>query len=397
MSFEIRPITEDELETFIEVASTTLIRNPAEFEAMRPEFTLCGFENGRIATTYATWPLTMRFNGNAVPVAGVTGVGTLPIYRRRGHLRKITAVHFKQLYEEGQRSIAILNASWAAIYQRFGYAIVTTRNAYTIEPRFLEFSLDQSVSGVFRDLGDNDFPMLVDLYRKFRSDRTGYVHRGRAMWYAGVLSPPTSTDVRSYSVRYEENGNPLGYVIYSILRSASPAVGHRLSVRDLIWLTPSAYRAIWTFFSRMDLVTDIIWERVPTDDPLPHLLLEPRMLHLTSKDGLLGRIVDVERALTHRNYFQDAVLTFELSDDICPWNRGLWKLETSKDGSTVTRTREKPQLRMPVSTLAMLLFGQISPSEAARMKRLETINDSILSMWDSVMRTKYRPFCADFF
>jgi predicted acetyltransferase len=217
------------------------------------------------------------------------------------------------------------------------------------------------------------------------------------MWHAGVLSSHASTDARLYTVVYEEDGDPLGYVIYTIQRNASPAMEHRLAVRDLIWISPSAYRAIWTFFSCMDLIRDIIWERVPTDDPLPHLILEPKMLHLTSKDGLLARIVDVERALIQRNYSHEAVLTFEISDDLCPWNHGQWKLEVSRNGSIVNRTSEKPQLRMPVSTLAMLLFGQISASEAARMNRLEAINESTLSMWDSVMLTKYRPFCADFF
>jgi hypothetical protein len=31
------------------------------------------------------------------------------------------------------------------------------------------------------------------------------------------------------------------------------------------------------------------------------------------------------------------------------------------------------------------------------MGRLEVNEDSSLSLWDNVMRTKYRPFCADYF
>jgi len=396
MGFELRPATEQEMKQFIDVASTTLIRNPREFEAMRPEFTLCAFENGKIASSYGAWPLFMRFNGRAVPVAGVTSVGTLPIYRRRGHLRKITAAHFEFLHEQGDRPIAILNASWVAIYQRFGYAVVGTRNAYQVEPRFLEFSFDQPDSGALREFEDDNFPLLVDLYRKFRADRTGYVHRGRPMWDAGVLAPP-GTNGHLHTVIYEEKGDPLGYVIYTVHQQVPPIAGHRLAIRDLVWLSPSAYRAIWKHFAPMDLIGNIVWERVPADDPLPHLLLEPRMLHLTSKDGLLGRIVDVERALTKRNYSEETTLTFEILDDFCPWNHGRWKLEVSGTESMAARTRSEPQLVMPISTLALLVFGQISASEAARMAQLEVRDESALSSWDKVMRTKYRPFCADFF
>jgi hypothetical protein len=52
---------------------------------------------------------------------------------------------------------------------------------------------------------------------------------------------------------------------------------------------------------------------------------------------------------------------------------------------------------MPVSTLAMLFFGQITASEAARMGRLDVSDNKALQLWDRVMRTEHRPFCADMF
>lgn len=395
MGVEIRPATQEEMEQFRHVASTALVMSPEGFQAMQPEFTLCAFEDGKLATSYGVWPLTMRFDGEGVPVAAVTTVGTLPIYRRRGYLRRITTAHFELLHEQGERPIAILWASMAAIYQRYGYAVVSTNNSYNVEPRYLEFALEQSVPGSFREVKDDEFPLLVDLYRKFRADRTGYVHRGRVMWDAGVLAPPQAQSMLN-KVVYQEDGEPLGYVVYTL----EPMQGfgqQRLVIRDLVWLTMSAYRAIWNHFANMDLVNSILWGRAPSDDPLPHLLLEPRMLHHTSGDGLLGRIVDVERALPMRAYPEEGALTFEIVDDLCPWNRGRWKLETSTTDSSISRTSDEPQLVMPVSTLALLLFGEISASQAARMERLDVLDESTLSLWDRVMRTKYRACCADMF
>jgi predicted acetyltransferase len=398
MESEIRAARPEEMEEFRRIASTALVLSLGALEGLRPEWTLCAFENGKLATSYAAWPLTMRFNGEGTPVAGVTMVGTLPIYRRRGYLRRITASHFELLHERGEQPIAILYASRVAIYQRYGYAVVSTHHSYNLDPRYLEFPLARPVPGTFREVGDDEFGLLVDLYRRFRAERTAYIHRGRAMWEAGVLAPPPAGGSLS-KVVYEEAGEPLGYVVYTVepQQDAGPGPNHRLSIRDLVWLTASAYQAAWNCFANMDLVSNIIWGRVPGDDPLPHLLLEPRRLRLTSSDGILARIVDVERALPRRRYGEEGVLTFEILDDLCPWNCGRWKLETSAAGAAISRTSEEPQLVMPISTLAMLVFGQIRATEAARMERLDVLKHNALPLWDGVMRTAYRPFCADMF
>ena len=396
MAVEIRPITPEELDEFKRVAGSALVMNPDTFVGMRPEFTLCAFEDGKLTTSFAAWPFMMRLNGTAVPVAAVTTVGTLPIYRRRGYLRKVTALYFQQLHEQGERAIAILFASMAAIYQRYGYAVVSTNVSYTIDPRYLQFTLPSSATGTFREIGDDDFPLLVNLYRSFREERTGLIHRGREMWNASALAAPPSGGFL-HRVVYEEDGEPQGYLIYTAQPGSAQAPGNSVSIRDLVWLTSSAYRAGWDYFANMDIIERITWGRVPSDDPLPHLLLEPRMLRVTSGDGILGRIVDVERALPGRCYDEEAVLTFEISDDFCPWNQGRWKLETSPEGSSITRTSETPQVVMPVSTLAMLVFGQISATEAARMARLEVNEPDALPMWDRTMHTRYRPICTDMF
>ncbi|UCB43825.1 MAG: GNAT family N-acetyltransferase [Dehalococcoidales bacterium] len=401
MSVEFRPATKEEMERFHYVAGNALVftQNPDTANTMQPELTYCAFEDGKLATTYAEWPLMMRFNGSSAPIAGVTFVGTLPIYRRRGYLRKITTSRFEILREQGERVIAALYASRAAIYQRYGYAVVSTQNSYNFDPRYLQFSVPQAVPGAFRELADDEFPLLVELYRHFRADKTGYIHRPRAMWDSGVLVPPPTGGMLT-KVVYQEGDKPLGHLIY-VMESPpggeAPGPNARLTIRDLVWLTPAAYRAAWDYIANMDLVSNVAWYRVPSDDPLSHLLLEPRMLRKTSGDGLLGRIIDVEKALPQRQYDEEGTLTFEISDELCPWNQGRWKLEASTEGSSVSRTKEDPQVTMPVSTLAMLMFGQISTSEAAWMARLDVGDSSALPLWDKVMRTKYRPFCADGF
>jgi predicted acetyltransferase len=398
MTTVIRPVEREELGEFARICSLSLAMPLSQFEAMQPEWTQCAFEDGRLATCYGRWPFTMRFNGAAVPVAGVTTVSTLPIYRRRGHLRAIMDADFRFLHETEGPAIAVLYASLAAIYQRFGYGIVSTHYAYRVEPRYLAFARPGVVRGTLREVTRADSGLLNDMLKRFRAPRTGDLHRSRLMWEIGPLADPPPEHTLSLIV-YEEDGEPLGYVIYTTGPGPYPPPGPRqaLEIRDLVWLTPAAYQAIWEHLMRFDLVGEVAWGVVPADDPLPHLLLEPRMLRATARDGILGRIVDVARALPARPYGGAGTLTFDLRDEMCPWNAGRWQMETSGRETEVRRSTAEPQVTLPVDTLAMLAFGQISATEAARMGRLDAHDPDALDTWDIVLRTRYRPFCADHF
>jgi len=403
MAFDIRPIRPEEADEMNRVTRVSFAF-PGEVKVkIKPEWTLCAFSDGKMASTYAAWPLTMQLNGRRTPVAGVTMVSTLPIYRRRNYLRKITSEHFKQLHERGEQAIAALFATRTAIYQRYGYAVVSTRNAYKVEPRYIDLIHPPTIPDEFHEAGDDDLPTMLDLYHRFTEGRTGYLLRNKAFEVAPgapftVLKTfmPSSMMVK---VIYIEAGKPAGYVIYTVDRATQPGKpgGQLIHITDLVWLTTSAYRAIWRYFSNIDLAQDVMWGRVPPDDPLPHLMLEPRNLNVTSGDGLMGRIVDVERALPLRPYPDEGRLTFEVIDDFCEWNQGRWDADITRDETAVRRSKKSPHLTMPVSTLAMLFFGQISATEAARMGRLDVSDSKALPLWDRVMRTDYRPFCADMF
>ena len=397
MSLEIRPVVQDELAEYVRLVTLSNGMSPQTPVQIRPEWTLAAFEDGKMASTYGAWPLIMRFNGGGGPTAGVTMVSTHPAYRRRGYLRAITKQHFEQLHAAGEQPIAALHATQAAIYHRFGYAVVATTYRYDLEPRFLQFHRPLEVRGSFQEVGRDDFPQLVELYRSFRADRTGYVHRGRGAWDAGMLAPPPRNGSLVMLVYYED-GEPKGYLIYAS-QPFDDFVHARMNivVRDIVWLTPGAYQAAWNHLQAMDLVQRIVWDRVPPDDPLPHLMLEPRMLLATAKDGLMARPVDVDRALPLRRYAAEGSLVFDVHDEMCPWNAGRWKLETSGDETTVRRTKEPAQLAMPINTLAALAFGQVSASEAARMGRLDVLDHDALGRWDVVLRTMHHPSCADGF
>jgi predicted acetyltransferase len=396
-----RSIQPSEMEDFWAVARLGF-GLPPEFKVnLDPEWTMCAFIDGKLATSYAAWPLEMYFGGAVIPVGGITWVATHPLYRRRNCLRNVTESHFKRLHDSGGAALTVLQASMASIYQRYGYGVVSTKNSYSIEPQYIKLALERPIKGQLREGNDADISSMAEVYNSFAWPMVGLLKRDPGMQTApgnfNVLRimPPATL----MKIIYSESGQDRGYVIYSIIRDTSGGnpLGQKIIVSDMAYLTPDAYRSIWSFFANMDIISRIDWGKVPADDPLPHLLQEPRKLNATSADGLLGRIVDVERALPQRRYADEGVLSFEVFDDICPWNKGKWSLEASAGGNQIRRTTGPVQMEMPVSTLAMLFFGQINTTQAAAMGRLEVNEPGKLTSWDKVMRTTYRPACTDTF
>jgi predicted acetyltransferase len=403
MTVEIRPITADELPRFRENLRTGFSSPPRPQDAerpepIRPEWTLCAFEDGELATTYAALPFQMYFNGPAVSAAGVTAVSTLPWRRRRGHLRRIMETDFARMHEQDGPAIAILYASMAAIYQRFGFAVVSTAMQYRIEPRFIEFTRPEPERGRFRPFTRDGYACVEPVYEAFASPRPGYLKRDDLLWQHETFFYGPGAPV---AVAYEEDGAIQGYVLYFAESRQGKTVTFggnvQVWVQDFIWRTPAAYRALWGYLRRIDLAKQITIGRPPIDDPAPHLFLEPRMLNAISWDGLLARIVDVDRAMELRPYTGEGRLTFEITDDMAPWNSGRWEMETDGGGTRVRRTARAPELSMPVAALGPLLFGHLTASQGARIGLLTAHASEALPRWDALLRTGFPPGCGNGF
>ncbi|MBM3139026.1 MAG: GNAT family N-acetyltransferase [Chloroflexi bacterium] len=395
---EIRAARAEEMPEVAQQASRQLGLPLSMFQGMHPDWTLCAFEDGRVATTYAAWPLQIRFNGPPAPISGVTWVSTHPAYRRRGFLRAITTRHFETLHEQRQVAMAGLHPAWMAIYQRYGYGTINIRHSYRIDPRQLIFVHPSEVRGTIREVDlETEFGLLVDVYRRFREDRTALVHRGRAMWDAGPLSDPPPGHRRTI-LAYEEAGDPMGYVVYHAGPGGftGPGPGHYVAIMDYFALTPAAHRALWSVLATYDNAREIRWDNAPVDDPLPNMIAEPRMLDIRARDGIMARLVTLEDALTQRPYPERASLRFELRDDLCPWNAGRWELETDPEASRVTRVDGGDvDFTLTPDTLASMVWGRLSASDADRAGLLDVADDRALARWDAALRTKHRPYEAE--
>ena len=409
----VRSANAEEMEDFRFLANLALAehgnpqRDPVTY--LNPEWSTCVFEHGQLSTTFGAWPFSMRFNGERAHVAGVTAVGTDPTKRRRGYLRLAMEHSFDEQYERGQ-SLAALYASQAGIYQRFGYAICSRRHQYEIDPLDLNFVNAPTPTGTLSISNAADLPdtavVIRDLYREFMQPRNGLLHRGYTRWNAETLDEPESASEGPVRVLlYEEAGKTLGYMVYTACEDrtlnahTSGQRDHRMQVREYAWLTPAAFTAMWQFAASQDLTYRIYVPDVASDDPLPHLARDPRTLRVREMDGILVRIVDLPRALMIRKYAVESELTFRVTDELCEWNQGTWKLSVGPEGADIRQVDNAPELTLDIFTMAHLATGAYKASFAHRLGRIEIANgaNGALQRADHLFATEYAMHCMDHF
>jgi len=404
MNIEIRPARPDEMGAFGSIGGYVyggaFGDGPDNFVARnnRPEWTLCAFVDGRMATSYCVLPLTMRANGRAVALGGVTAVGSLPEYRRRGLLRRITERSFADMRERGQ-GVAALWASQAAIYQRYGYALASAQLGYRIDGVDIGFADgDGGSARIERMDPEAAYEVVKQIYIPFVDERVGYLHRAKPMWLNNTFQTTDALGPVNIAVAYSGN-TPSGYLAYHLRDGKT---GHRtrsqeLTIKDLVWLDADAYRSLWSWIGRHDLVGRVVWARAPVDDPAGELFIEPRLLHAELRDGIWLRIVDVAIALAGRGYQVSDHITLDIADDaLAPWNSGRFSLDCSPTGARVTSTDDAPDLRLSIKALASLYSGFRTAQQLAHWGMLEG-NRGAIQRATHIFATRHAPHCPDSF
>jgi predicted acetyltransferase len=333
-------------------------------------------------------------------MAGVTQVGTLPGYRRQGLLRKTMTKAFSEMREREQ-PFAILWASMGAIYQRFGYGIASDGIRYHYDPRMAAFQDGPEPEGrVSVETVDDGYPTAKMLYIEYASPRNLHIHRARALWQVGTFRGPKEKGPVRVAIYHNTDGQARGYIVYQVAHEHfdTPGPDQVMSVRDFVYLDMDAYRGLWEYIRKHDLVRRVDMDGVAPDDPARDLLLEPRALAMRVQDAIWMRVIDAEKALVSRPYGTRGEIVIEIAGDrMCEWNEGRWLLETDGKTSDVRRTDREPDITVTPNALASLMAGARTASHLARIDRMTGRDRDALLRADQLFRTEYAPHCPNGF
>jgi predicted acetyltransferase len=401
VTIEIRNPSADDWRPAMRMTSSVFGEEPKDDDLERYTKTLVrerfytAYDGDVPVGTAADFPFTLTVPGGELAAGGVTWVAVLPSHRRKGVLTQLMRRELDDLHERGE-PLAVLWASEAAIYGRFGYGMAAPH--FEMQADRARFALrgDPAPRGTVRMLALEDaLDPCMQVYERVRPTIPGFVARTREWWEAYRLADPEQWR-RGASPKYvavvDVDGEPSAYLIYRV-KSDWEAGFPKSQVRvvEALAATTAAERELWRFAFGIDLTVRVD-SRVDPGSPLPLLVVDARSLHLQMSEGLWLRIVDIEGALAGRSYAGDDHVVVDVRDEFCPWNAGRWRV-----GRDVARTDQKPELELDVADLASAYLGGFSFSRLASAERVRELKEGALERADALFHTARPPYCPEDF
>ncbi|RSM77976.1 GNAT family N-acetyltransferase [Amycolatopsis sp. WAC 01375] len=402
-SLTLRTLTTDDLPALSDMLARAFLSDPSDgfrhreglvFEPDRSHGVFDGDEligMGEILSRKITVP-----GSGPTPFAGITSVGVAPGHRRRGALTRVMRAQLHGLHDDGAEPIAALWSSESVIYPRFGYGLAAQLYRAKIQAKAAYRPGVELEAERVREVGrEQAIPLIKAIYDKEAPQRVGALDRPGATWEFNLDDPEQRRDGAT-ALKFAVL--PDGYAIYRV-KSGWHEEGPRgtLIVQELVATTPEAYATLYRFLLDYDLV-GTVETFAALDEPLIHLLADPRKISRAAGDSLWVRLVDVDRALKTRRYGIPVDLVFGVRDAFCPWNTGNWRLVTDEGGNAdVTRVEDEPDLELDVIDLGAIFLGGTRPSTLAAAGRIKERTAGAVSRATAAFASDREPSCLESF
>jgi predicted acetyltransferase len=404
VSISLRPVTADEFRRFLDVTErafgSDVREGDVEHELRVFEFdrSLAAFDGDDLVATASIYSLDLTVPGGTLPVAGITFVGVLPSHRRRGILNSIMERQLAEIHDAGREPIAALWASEASIYGRYGYGPAARSLTITVDrsARALRADAPATIGRLRVGIAEDNRKAMEQVYDATRRDRPGFFTRDERWWSLRLDDPENRRHGMSTlsSIVVETDEGPAGYALYRTrLKFTDGSLPDgRVEVSEIVSADAAAHSTLWRTLLDLDLMTSTT-ARVAADDPLLHLLADPRRARPLQTDNLWVRPVDVAGALSARRYAVPVDVVLDVRDDRCPWNTGRWRVSGDPSGATCEPTIDAADLTLGVEALGAVYLGGTSLSGLAVAGRVEEQTPGAVAAASAAFGWPREPFC----
>jgi len=407
MTIDIRTLGEADLDDMLAVDGAAFSEMPGaadrESVAVTTEWERMfgASEGGALCGIAGAYGVEVTLPGRiTTPTSGVTAVGVLPTHRRRGIVTALMAHQLDDIAARGE-SLAILNASEATIYGRFGYGIASACREAEIARSRGAFASPVAPGLPLRMLTrDQAIKLAPAWFEEYRASRPGEINRP-ASWWPSIFGEPVTWKgggpILIVACEPVDPNVPGGYAIYKVARDA-PAGDWRLMAREVVAADPEVAAALWRYLLDVDLVQTVVVESIAVDDPLRWRLVDWRAMKVTrEEDYLWVRLIDVAAALAARRYRVHDTLVVELTDRFRPATAGRYRVEGDSVGAEASRVDDDPDLVMDVAELGSLYLGGAGASALARSGRVTECTPGAVARADLFFASDVAPFCVTHF
>jgi len=173
----------------------------------------------------------------------------------------------------------------------------------------------------------------------------------------------------------DADGRAQGYARFRRSSDRSGGISDgSVELRDVVGLTPAAAHRLWSLLLDLDLTSRASIGKLPVDDPILHLLVDPRAARPVVRDLVWVRILDLPAALAARRYAAPVDVVLDVADELIPENSGRWRVtvEEAFGRATVTRADAgaSPDLSLDVEALGAAHLGAVSLASLAAAGRV---------------------------
>lgn len=198
-----------------------------------------------------------------------------------------------------------------------------------------------------------------------------------------------------YAVHFDDAGEADAYAVYWVKHDWPRSVpSGTINVKECLASTPSGYADIWRFLFDVDLVSTVeAWNR-PVDEPLLHLVREPRRLRFSLMDGLWLRVVDVAAALEARRYAADGRVVFDIADPLRPDASGTYELIVEAGVGRCSATDASAELAGTINVLGATYLGGTSFRKLWWSGQVEERSSGAIDRADAMFSSTPAPWCV---
>jgi predicted acetyltransferase len=333
-------------------------------------------------------------------------VGVLPTYRRRGILRALMNRQLADIAERAEEPIAALWASETPIYGRYGYGRATAQGHFRFErgegaldaaapadPR-LSLRLAEPVEVVAE---------LAKVHDAVLARQPGF-HTRSADWWSRVLYDPEE-DRHGFSplrcVLAEDATGVRGYGLYTAAGRWDDSTGlpdSTLVIRELVAGDPAASAALWHDLLGRDLVTTVLADRRPAEDPVLYQLLDQRRARARVSDGIWVRIIDLPAALSRRAYPCPVDVVLSVTDRQLAGNAGRWRLRADGRGDvSCSRTGDAADVALDIRELGAAYLGGTRLGTLAAAGLVTELRPGTVGALSAALSWDPAPWCPQIF
>lgn len=369
VTYKVRPLGPDDAKSSWDLGSLAFGYHehtmPDSYGADVPGRSILGVfdDSGRLVAKAVDREQGQWFGGRVVPTSGVAGVATAAELRGRGLGRLVLTSLLAAARERGA-VISTLFDTTPLPYRALGWEEVGALTYWTVQTRALaEIRGDRAIT--LRPATEDDIPAVQEIYRQVARAGTGLMERSGPTFRATPAQ--LLADYHGFTVALDGTGTIVGYASWD--RGPGYDASGKLTVDDLIGLTPEATRTLLAMFGGWASVAPTTVLRLAAADPVWSVLARVDAKVATAQPWML-RVVDAAGAVAARGWPRhlSGVAEIELVDDVCPWQQGRYRLVLSGGGGRLEPAGDPADAvaRFTSRGLAAWYAGAATPEQLRR-------------------------------